>query len=170
MNRVLNDLTKLEMDFIDIIYVQLKSFKECADLLNIDILVIRSLNNELDPVWRPISIIRGKLKNKKIGGNFWDFYYWYKTAKECCHYFGITKVELEKLYEIGLFNKRPTRRKTPEIDRKVANEKYENIGNLTYSCCWCNNAKTDTFSEDEFKIIGKAISKVWKQRLDNDNR
>jgi len=52
-----------------------------------------------------------------------------------------------------------------EIDRKVATDSYSNLANLTYSCYWCNNAKTDTFSEEEFKIIGQAIGQVWQQRL-----
>jgi hypothetical protein len=64
-----------------------------------------------------------------------------------------------------LNNKRTTRGRTLEIDRKIADESYSNIANLTYSCYWCNNAKTDTFTEEEFKIIGQAIGSVWKQRL-----
>ena len=54
-----------------------------------------------------------------------------------------------------------------EIDRKISEEKYDNFSNLTYACYWCNNAKTDTFTEEEFLIIGKSISYVWKQRLAN---
>ncbi|KOH46766.1 hypothetical protein NC99_04170 [Sunxiuqinia dokdonensis] len=34
-----------------------------------------------------------------------------------------------------------------------------------FSCYWCNNAKTDTFSSEEFKIIGKEIGKIWEKRL-----
>lgn len=54
-----------------------------------------------------------------------------------------------------------------EIDRKISEEKYDKFSNLTYACYWCNNAKTDTFTEEEFMIIGKSISYVWKQRLTN---
>lgn len=163
-------LNKLEQDFIETVYIQLKTFKQASELLMVDISKIRQLNNDLDSIWRPITKIRYKWKAKKIDGNFWDFYDWVKTTEECCHYCGVTQEELNKLHDIGISNKRTTRGKTLEIDRKIPNEQYTNISNLTYSCYWCNNAKTDTFSEEEFKIIGKAISTIWKQRLDNDNR
>jgi len=170
MHRHLNHLDKDQQLFIDSVYIQLKTFQQTAKELGIDISKIRMLNNELDSIWRPITAIRNKWKSKKIGGNFWDFYDWVKTTKEACHYCGITKEELYRLHLIGIDNKRSTRGKTLEIDRKVANESYSNLTNLVYCCYWCNNAKTDTFSEEEFMIIGKAISHVWKKRLENDTR
>lgn len=169
MDRHLKHIDKIQQRFIDTVYVQLKTFKETSVLLNVDISTIRQLNIDLEPIWRPITKVRDKWKTKKIAGNFWDFYHWVKTTTECCHYCGITKEELDKLHHIGISNKRVTRGRTLEIDRKMPEEKYTNILNLTYSCYWCNNAKTDTFSEDEFMIIGKAISLVWNQRLNNAN-
>ena len=134
-------------------------------MLGIDKKTIRKLYYELEPTWRPITKIRDRWKRKKIEGNFWDFCHWYMTAEHRCQYCGITEAELNQLHELGLTNKRTTRGRTLEIDRKVADESYSNLDNLTISCYWCNNAKTDTFSEAEFKIIGEAIGKVWKQRL-----
>jgi len=170
MDRHLKHLDKLQQGFIETVYIQLKTFKQASDLLNVDISIIRQLNIDLEPIWRPITKVRDKWKAKKIDGNFWDFYNWIKTTEECCHYCGITLEELNKLHITGIVNKRTTRGRALEIDRKIADEKYSNVSNLTYSCYWCNNAKTDTFSEEEFLIIGKAISTVWKQRLSNDNR
>jgi hypothetical protein len=170
MDRHLKHLDKLQQGFIETVYIQLKTFKQASDFLNVDIPIIRQLNIDLEPIWRPITKVRDKWKAKKIDGNFWDFYNWIKTTEECCHYCGITQEELNKLHTIGIVNKRTTRGRVLEIDRKIADEKYSNISNLTYSCYWCNNAKTDTFSEEEFLIIGKAISTIWKQRLNNDNR
>ena len=170
MDRHLNHLSKLQKHFIDIVYIQQKTFKQASELLEVEISTIQQLNIDLDPIWRPITKVRDKWKSKKINGNFWDFYNWIKTTKECCHYCGITQEDLNKLYLLGISNKRTTRGRTLEIDRKIPNEKYSNFSNLTYSCYWCNNAKTDTFSEEEFMIIGKAISSVWKQRLNNDNK
>lgn len=165
MERHLKHLDKLERDFIETVYIQLKTFKQASELLMVDISKIQQLNKDLDSIWRPITKIRNKWKAKKLEGDFWDFYDWVKTTKECCHYCGVTQVELDKLNQIGITNKRSTRGRTLEIDRKIPFEKYSNISNLTYSCYWCNNAKTDTFTEEEFKTIGKAISTVWKQRL-----
>lgn len=165
MERHLKQLNKQEQSFIDIVYIQLKSFKQASELLMVDFSIIQQLNRNLDSHWRPIAKIRNKWKSKKIEGNFWDFYNWIKTTKECCHYCGVTPAELDELHRIGIKNKRTTRGRVLEIDRKKPDENYSNIDNLTYSCYWCNNAKTDTFSEEEFKIIGDAVSRVWKQRL-----
>jgi 5-methylcytosine-specific restriction endonuclease McrA len=165
MDKSLNDLNKFEQSFIDTVYIQCKTFAEAERLLDIDRAKIRQLNKDLEPFWRPITKIRDKWKTKKIGGNFWDFYNWYKSADKSCHYCKITQEQIDKLHILGLNNKRITRGRTLEIDRKIAEESYSNITNLTYSCYWCNNAKTDTFTEEEFKIIGLAIGTIWKQRL-----
>ena len=165
MDRTLKDLDNLQRSFIDTVYIQLKTFSETVELLSADLTTIRQLNKDLEPHWRPITKIRDKWKIKKVGGNFWDFCHWYLTAEKCCYYCGITQDELNHLHALGLNNKRTTRGKTLEIERKIPDERYSNISNLTYSCYWCNNAKTDTFTEEEFKIIGRAISSVWKQRL-----
>lgn len=139
--------------------------------MNEKIETIRKLNKDLEPHWRPITISFNKWRAKGIGGNFWDFNYWLLITEPHCHYCGITQNELTRLHSSGLIdNKRTTRGRTLEIDRKMPNEPYNNIQNLTYSCYWCNNAKTDTFTEEEFMIIGNAISKIWKKRLNNDNR
>jgi len=70
-------------------------------------------------------------------------------------------------------NKRQLFKKTErgwnlEIDRKNSNFEYT-PENCVMACYWCNNAKTDEFTYEEFKIIGQGISSVWKQRL-NDKR
>ncbi len=165
MDRTLKDLSKQQQDFFNTVYIQLNTYQKAAELLNVDNKTISQLNISLEHIWRPITKVRDKWKLKEIGGNFWDFYNWYLTAEKKCHYCGITEEDLNELHKIGINNKRITRGRTLEIDRKIADEKYSKIENLTYSCYWCNNAKTDTFSEEEFKIIGKAIGIVWNQRL-----
>ncbi len=176
MDRHLKHLNKEEQEFIDLVYIQLKTFQETAEKLNIAYSRVQELNIELGKEWRPITKVRDKwkIKEKKnleenpteyIKGNFWDFYDWVKTTVESCHYCGITQAELNQLHLLEVENKRKTRGKTLEIDRKKANEPYSNIPNLTYACYWCNNAKTDTFTEEEFMQIGAAISTIWKQRL-----
>jgi hypothetical protein len=165
MHRTLHDLDRVQQEFINSVYVELKTFQEAANLLNVDRKTISQLNLSLESRWRPITTIRDKWKNKGIEGNFWDFYYWYSNTEKSCHYCGITQEELDHLHTIGIVNKRSTRGRNLEIDRKKSEEKYSNLENLTLSCYWCNNAKTDTFKEDEFMIIGKAIGLVWKKRL-----
>jgi hypothetical protein len=166
MERSLPNLSKVEQNFIDFVYVKKKKFAETAILLNKELKFIQQLNRDLESHWRPITKSFNKWKAKDIGGSFWDFNYWYNTADPRCHYCGITQENLTLLHTYGLVdNKRTTRGKTLEIDRKIPNERYNNLQNLTYSCYWCNNAKTDTFTEEEFMIVGEAISKIWKKRL-----
>ncbi len=166
MQRSLPNLNLIQQNFIDIVYVQKKTFAEASLLMNEKKEVIRQLNKDLQSYWRPITKSYNKWRVKEIGGSFWDFNYWYITTDPSCHYCGITQENLTLLHTLGLVdNKRTTRGKTLEIDRKVPNERYNNLQNLTYSCYWCNNAKTDTFTEEEFMIVGEAISKIWKKRL-----
>ncbi|HEY0244976.1 MAG TPA: hypothetical protein VGC01_05390 [Mucilaginibacter sp.] len=165
MQRSLTTLNSIQQKFIDLIYVQKKTFVDASILMDEKIEVIRQLNKDLESHWRPITKSFNKWKAKHIGGSFWDFNYWSITTEPRCHYCGITQENLTLLHTLGLVNnKRATRGKTLEIDRKNPNEPYSNIQNLTYSCYWCNNAKTDTFTEEEFLIVGEAISKIWKSR------
>jgi hypothetical protein len=46
-------------------------------------------------------------------------------------------------------------------------------GNLALCCYWCNNAKSDEFSAEEFQPVAEALGQVWRQRLevlDNPNQ
>jgi len=168
MERTLKGFSLLEMQFIDIFYIQQNKMLETSEALSIKVEEVRKMKNDLKNRIQEILGARDKWRSKEIGGNFWDFYEWYVNADKKCYYCNITQEELAKLHEIGIINKRKSRGKTLEIDRKIANEEYMNIGNLTYSCYWCNNAKTDTFTESEFLIIGQAISQVWKKRLNRN--
>jgi 5-methylcytosine-specific restriction endonuclease McrA len=165
MHRTLKDLDKVQQAVIDLVHVQMKKYPEAANELDCDVLTISRIDKDLRSRWQEIAKIRDKWKVKKIGGNFWDFCHWFMTTERCCHYCGITQDGLDELHAIGINNKRTTRGRSLEIDRKVADEPYSNLNNLVYSCYWCNNAKTDTFTEEEFKIIGRAIGTVWQQRL-----
>ncbi len=79
----------------------------------------------------------------------------------------ITENFLEELHnQPGHINKRfPQRGKSLEIDRKQANLPYSNIQNLVLACYWCNNAKTDTFTEQEFLQMGEVMKRIWENRL-----
>ena len=68
MNRTLKHLDKLQQSFIDTIYIQLKTFSQASELLEVDINHIRQLNKDLETDWRPITKVRDKwfsIKNSK---------------------------------------------------------------------------------------------------------
>jgi 5-methylcytosine-specific restriction endonuclease McrA len=52
-----------------------------------------------------------------------------------------------------------------ELDRKDPDLTYENLNNLVLACYWCNNAKTDTFTNEEFMKVGEAFKAIWQKRL-----
>ena len=86
--------------------------------------------------------------------------------KTTCSYCGISLAQIEELGKNGkLNNKRSdTRGYTLEIDRMLPNLEYSKE-NCCMACYWCNNAKTDEFSPEEFKPIARGINEIWNKRL-----
>jgi hypothetical protein len=97
----------------------------------------------------------------------YNLFQWYDTTTKICYYCSLPENVLEELhYQTGHINKRfPQRGKSLEIDRKQADLPYSNIQNLVLACYWCNNAKTDTFTELEFQQLGQVIKRIWEKRL-----
>lgn len=83
---------------------------------------------------------------------------------ETCAYCGITIDEVTELANNQKLFKKNYRGWSLEIDRKDSNKEYY-PENCVMSCYWCNNAKTDEFTYEEFKVVGKAIREIWEQRL-----
>lgn len=85
-----------------------------------------------------------------------------------CYYCGISISLINEISEKDkLFTKR-ARGYSLEIDQKDAYSGYED-DNCVASCYWCNNAKTDEFSESEFKNIAYGINIAWNERLKQIN-
>ena len=84
-----------------------------------------------------------------------------------CSYCGISLDQIKALGENKkLNNKRSdTRGYTLEIDRMLPNLEYSKK-NCCMACYWCNNAKTDEFSPEEFKPIARGINEIWNKRLE----
>lgn len=89
------------------------------------------------------------------------------THPKKCYYCSLPESELESIEKISVYkNKRyPQRGKSLEIERKIPDLPYTNIENLELVCYWCNNAKTDTFTESEFLKLGSLIKNIWENRL-----
>lgn len=160
-------MTELQKKFIDLAVVQLKKYDEISEILGVEKKELsvwwKELKEEREAIAKVKSIWLRKFKNT----NFWTFYNWYISQERKCYYCNITEFEIKILLDKDhLHTKRlRTRGKSLEIERIKPEESYDNIENLTFCCYWCNNAKTDTFSENEFIEVGKVFSKIWQQRL-----
>lgn len=84
-----------------------------------------------------------------------------------CYYCKVTKEEIDQLTKEGKVRTKRERGFKFEIDRLNPNKEYTKE-NCRMCCYWCNNAKTDEFTADEFMEIAKGISQIWKDRLAND--
>ncbi|WP_207536288.1 hypothetical protein [Desertivirga arenae] len=98
---------------------------------------------------------------------FEDFLSWVEKQDLQCYYCGIQQDEINLLISKNkIYTKRiTTRGRQLELERILPNETYDNITNLKFCCYWCNNAKSDEFTEAEFKEVAKEIAKIWKNRL-----
>ena len=85
--------------------------------------------------------------------------------KLICCYCDTSKKEMNQLYKAQMiYKKSDTRGFNLEVERFNSNEEYH-TDNIDLACYWCNNAKTDEFTKEEFKPIGEQIRKVWLDRL-----
>lgn len=109
-----------------------------------------------------------KSKEGMEGLNFEDFQNWY-SSQRCCEYCGLTEAESELLYlNFPESTREGKRGKRLELDRKDPFKPYgADINNFVLACYWCNNAKTNYFSYEEFKThIGPSIGIVNRKRLE----
>ena len=120
---------------------------------------------------------KGIVKEKLIAGfNLITFDQFYnnwsnkENFEKGCSYCGTTNKTSEALYKIQQEGLRPDatrggkRGKRLELDRVDPNLPYDNLNNIVWCCYWCNNAKSNFFSKEEFepiaKEIGKSIEKI----------
>lgn len=158
-------------EFLKLAVVDQLPYSKISEILGLEQKELSRLWEEHKEEREALSKIRSIYKRKKITDlDFWDFHQWYTTAERKCHYCGINEEQIKKLkVRSMLFTTRlVTRGKSLEIERRQAKKSYDHVTNLTFCCYWCNNAKSDEFTEEEFKLIGPVISSIWKARLGND--
>ena len=113
----------------------------------------------------------GKITAGFLTTTFVEFKKWFNQINfdKGCYYCGTTNSKSFELYQLQRSGKRfdatrgGKRGKRLEIDRKDPNKTYDNLENLVWCCYWCNNAKSNFFSEIEFKPIAEAIGSVLKK-------
>jgi hypothetical protein len=169
-------LTEKQEQFIWLAYGEGKSYAEIAKLLELDRKEITNWENDkkatdFNNLKRKVSTMRKTFISK---GFKCEFSLYKNRMDEMekdkkCTYCGITESDLNQLWEIERkkgkkLTKRP-RGKKLEYDRMNPDLKYDDLKNIVWACYWCNNAKTDTFTHEEFLEVGKTIAEIWKKRL-----
>ncbi len=123
----------------------------------------KSLSTEIEIARKVRQVyLRKKVKSLSIQ----KFYEWWTQQEKKCCYCDITPDQLVIIFEkLKDRNKRPTRGKSLELDRRISNESYNEIDNLFFCCYMCNNAKSDFFTHEQFIPIGQAIKHAWQEIL-----
>lgn len=103
------------------------------------------------------------------------FLEWYDKQKESCNYCGITQSELHTIVKLRdgklTLNKKTKRSKgTLEIEKLNANLGYT-FKNCVLSCPFCNNAKSNLISEDDWRaFFVPAMKEYFNSILNNDSK
>ena len=159
-------MTDQQKEFLRLCIVEQEKYKTIAQKLNVPNSTLSKWYGELKDERVNISGIRNLWTRKKIKIPFSDFYKWHLAQERKCYYCDITEEQIKEQLDKGrLSTKRiVTRGKKLELDRKQPDLEYSS-GNIVFACYWCNNAKTDTFTVDEFKKVGQVFKEIWKTRL-----
>lgn len=159
------ELSEKQRLFLRLVFIEGKTHEVAAKEMGV-------AKSELKGLWETLKDERSRLKpirdlwaRKCRNGSYNDFEAAYLNTKPHCHYCGITPEQIQQLWEKDPKLTKRGRGRKLELERLAPNEKYNNLGNLVFSCYWCNNAKTDTFTEAEFKKIGEVIRGIWEGRL-----
>lgn len=166
-------MTKEQKEFLDLVIVEQRTYAEVEQFLKIERKEFSKWWEELKTEREKLSKIRQIWKKKfkaaksKDYTSFYNFKRWYEKTNKACHYCKITKPQLDELWKKDSELTIRKRGRNLEIERLKPKSDYDEIDNLVFSCYWCNNAKTDTFTEEEFKELGKVIKKIWQKRLKN---
>jgi 5-methylcytosine-specific restriction endonuclease McrA len=169
MNTTITDQQK---EFLDLCMIEQLTYRQIAEKMNVPGSQLSKWYEELKEERLNIAAIRILWLRKKINLPFRDFYYWYLKHEKKCVYCDIREPEIHHLLDTNrLHTKRlATRGKKLELDRKDPNLHYDDLNNLVFACYWCNNAKTDTFTFEEFKQVGEVFKGIWKRRIEDDTR
>jgi len=120
--------------------------------------------NKYTPEERVASNRYSMIKNRtEIDWDREDFISWYINTPKKCYYCECTEEQIKKFHEITDSKRKKTRGKSFEIER-LKDESYSE-NNCVFSCYWCNNAKSDVFTPEQFKSIGLEIGKVIRKSI-----
>lgn len=151
--------------FLQLAVIEGKTYPEIEKILGIPRKEFAPWWEELKDERLKITQIRSLWKQKCPELTYMEFATWYQQAEKQCYYCGLDDQETAKLWERHPDLTKRTRGRVLEIDRISPNKPYNDFDNLVFACYWCNNAKTDTFTGEEFKKVGKVFREIWEDRL-----
>ena len=113
-----------------------------------------------------------------------EFINWFdqKEYDKGCYYCGTTHETSKKIYDFQTVTKGrldatrgEKRMHRLELERRDPSDSYDNLENLAWACHWCNNAKSNFFTEAEFHptislAIKNVIDKISKEIDDLTNK
>ena len=160
-------MNELKSEFLRLHVIRQVDLKTVASALNVPRNILSEWYAELKDDRESIAKIRKIWIRKKISGDFEDFFNWLAKLERKCAYCSITEKQIGiLLQEKHIYTKRIlTRGRSLEFDRKNPSLSYDDINNIVLCCYWCNNAKTDEFTYEEFTEVGKVFEAIWKKRL-----
>ncbi len=159
-------MNKQQEEFLKLAVIELKKYREISSIMKVELKQLSAWWDELSVEREMLASQRKLWKSKCKSMGFWEFKSWYERAERKCHYCGITEPEIKALRDKNKIRTKrwTTRGRTLEIDRMAPEESYDNLENLVFCCYWCNNAKTDEFTPEEFRKVGEVIAGIWESR------
>ena len=154
--------------YLELIFFKKKKFDEAAEIGPMERSRIGLRERELKHIREALNRPRKLWRDKEMKVCFWEFADWYLTNSDTCYYCGCQQANLKRLIDSNQIQAKSGRGKILELERKMPNEPYSNFQNLALACYWCNNAKTDSFSEAEFSEeggIAEQIGRVLRNRI-----
>jgi len=139
--------------------------KDISQTFNISTKEVREIQEEYKENLDYIQKVRKKFNSKKGSEdfkfkNFLEFYFWYKTQPKKCSYCETKEDVLMYLFDNNVISSKRKRGRTLEIERKDSTLNEYSKDNCILSCYFCNNHKSDTISEKDYrKYFAKPMQK-----------
>lgn len=159
----------VEREFVKLYAIEAKTFPEIERALGCDRKRVQDLfdssKSERDDIAKLKALYSRKQYQQRV--SFQKFLEYYNGLERVCFYCSITEAEIKQLSERRkIYTKRSKNRgKSLELERIEPNESYDNLENLRLACFWCNNAKSDEFTAEEFRPIANKIGDALRARL-----
>lgn len=165
------DLTEEQMIFLYCYSFKQIKFKEIEEVLKSRFPEkkyedVQRLNEECKEYRTDIQSIREKFnstneRKEGFGGNFENFYIWYKKQDKKCFYCGVTAETLQSLFKSKKLSSTKFNA-TLHIERLKPKEPYS-PENTKLACSLCNNAKSDLISQENYeKYFAESMTNFLK--------